>query len=290
MLLLLEKPLLVIGSRTEEVSICSCTLLHLLAPYKWASIFINILPDNNLDFVESPVPFIAGVLAGDEKEVEMIMNHYSVQQALYNGLSIADLYSGEVHFTKEVETQNILIKCDSIQTINIFEKMSNYEQRLRSLVIKVDSTLLSFKSFIEYGASPSESVVLKNSLRSINEFIKSFAGDMHSEYDAWRKYSFLNKDNEIEFLPSRLLQPLKDKLALFENIVETQLFEAYIESKIEMDLDDMLETIFQFQESSHNSHHLTELLTTSFTHEFIQNYIELKFTLGNLTLYKGDIL
>lgn len=94
--------------------------MHIVA----ASMFINILPDNNLDFVESPDPFIA-FWWGDEKEVEIVLNHYSVQQALYNGLSIVDLYSGEVHFTKEVETQNILIKCDSIQTINIFEKMSN---------------------------------------------------------------------------------------------------------------------------------------------------------------------
>merc|ERR1712176_1685337 len=138
-----------------------------------------------------------------------------------------------------VETQNILIKCDSIQTTNIFDKMSNYEQRLRSLVTKEESTLLSFKSFVKVGASPSESVVLKNSLRSINKFIKSLAGDMHSDYDAWRKYTFLDKDNEIEFLPNRLLQPLKDKEALFENIVETQLFASYIESKIKMDSDDM---------------------------------------------------
>merc|ERR1719401_2433458 len=38
MLLLLEKPLLLVGSRIDEVSICSCTFLHLLAPYKWASV------------------------------------------------------------------------------------------------------------------------------------------------------------------------------------------------------------------------------------------------------------
>jgi len=239
MLLLLEKPLLVVGIRTDEVSICTCTLLHLLAPYKWASVFINILPDNNLDFVESPVPFIAGVLAGDEKEVEMILNDFCVQQALHYGLSVVDLYSGEVHFTKEVEFQNMLIKCDSILTTNIFVKMSNYEQRLRYLVTKEDSTLLSLKLFIEYGASSSESVVLKNSLQSINSFIKSVAGDMQSSYDAWKKYSFLNEDNEIIFLPNRLLQPLQDKLVLLENMVETQLFSAYIEDKVEMESDDM---------------------------------------------------
>merc|ERR1711933_305748 len=239
MLLLLEKPILVVANRIEEVSICSCTLLHLLAPYKWASVFINILPGNNLDFVESPVPFIAGILAGGGNEVEMILNDYCVQRALYNGLSIVDLYSGEVHFTKEVEFQNVLIKCDSILTTNIFVKLSNYEQRLRSLVAREDSTLLSFKLFIEYGASPSESVVLKNALLSINDFIKSLVGDMHSSYDAWKKYTLLDEDNEIEFLPNRLLQPLKDKLALLENMVETQLFSAYIESKVEMESDDL---------------------------------------------------
>ena len=41
-LILLEKSVLVIGSSYEEVSSCTCALLDLLKPYKWASTFVPI--------------------------------------------------------------------------------------------------------------------------------------------------------------------------------------------------------------------------------------------------------
>jgi len=97
-----------------------------------------------------------------------------------------NLNSGEVYFTKDVETQDILSKWDNCLTLNIFHKMSNYENRLKFLVLKgKNSALLSFKTFVQYGASARESVVLKNALRSIRKFTESFAGDMHGSNNAW---------------------------------------------------------------------------------------------------------
>jgi len=239
MLLLLEKPLLVVGYEPLEVSVCTCTLLLLLSPFKWVSVFIPLLPDGILDFVESPVPFLAGVLADGEKEIEIILNDDSVQSALYNGLSVVDLFSGEVHFTKETESLDLLLKCDSILTMSKFEEMSNYEHRLQYLVTK-EFSLLSFKTFFEYGASPSESVVLKKSLRAIKTFMKRLAGDMHSSPDAWKKFTLLCKDTDkIEMLPNLLLQPLKDEIIFLEMMVETQLFASYVEESMKINSSDV---------------------------------------------------
>ena len=61
-LLLLERSVLVVGETSEEVTACTTALLELLDPYKWASAFMPLLPRDMLDFVSSPVPFIAGKL------------------------------------------------------------------------------------------------------------------------------------------------------------------------------------------------------------------------------------
>jgi len=243
MLLLLENPCLVVG-RIEEVSVCTCTLLRLLHPYQWESVFIPNLPGNILDFVESPVPFIAGVVAEDEKEMKLIINDDSVQRALCNGLTVVDLLSGEVHFTKEVESHDVLLMCDNILTMHTFQKMLNYGKRLKYLVAQEDSTLLSFKSFVEYGASPNESIVLKKSLQTINKFMTSLAGDLQASHDSWKIFTKRNNDSdEIEFLTGRLIQPLQDKLHFLEKMVETQLFVSYVNKKIKLDLStDLSET------------------------------------------------
>merc|ERR1712032_880643 len=110
--------------------------------------------------------------------------------------------------------------------------MSNYEHRLQYLVTK-ETSLLSFKTFIEYGASPSESVVLKKSLQVINKFMKRLSGDVHSSPDAWKKFTLHCKDTDkIEFLPNLLMQPLKDEIIYLEMMVETQLFASYVEESI----------------------------------------------------------
>merc|ERR1712060_470537 len=89
--------------------------------------------------------------------------------------------------------------------------------------------------FVQCGASARESVVLKNALRSIRKFMESLAGDMHASNNAWRKYTFMNKNNDVEFLPNLLLQPLKDEMDFLEKMIETQLFMSYVEWQVKKD-------------------------------------------------------
>ena len=107
-LLLLERSVLVVGLRTEEVTSCTTALLELLNPYKWASAFMPLLPREMLDFVSSPVPFIAGTIVENSKRVQDIVRDTSVREAMSNGLSIVNLVTGKLIVTREKGTSEML--------------------------------------------------------------------------------------------------------------------------------------------------------------------------------------
>ena len=70
--MLLERSILVLGENLEEVSPYACGLLELLEPFDWSSIFLPVLPLKMLDFVTSPVPFVAGMAVNDYGRVGQI--------------------------------------------------------------------------------------------------------------------------------------------------------------------------------------------------------------------------
>lgn len=107
-LLLLERSVLVVGLNTEEVTSCATALLELLSPYKWASAFMPLLPGEMLDFVSSPVPFIAGTIVKSSKHLQDIIHDSGVREAMLNGLSIVNLVSGKLIVTRERGTSDML--------------------------------------------------------------------------------------------------------------------------------------------------------------------------------------
>ena len=106
-LLLLERSLLIVGERSEEVSACAFALLELLQPYKWASIFLPLLPEDMIDFISSPVPFIAGMISSDKSFLKRILMDPCVKHERMNGLSIIDLADGNVLLTEKNEFKDI---------------------------------------------------------------------------------------------------------------------------------------------------------------------------------------
>lgn len=58
--LLLEKQVVIMGDSPAKVSAVCTALLLLLAPFQWQSTYIPVLPSGLLDFLHSPVPFLAG--------------------------------------------------------------------------------------------------------------------------------------------------------------------------------------------------------------------------------------
>merc|ERR1719296_363231 len=71
-LLLLERSVLIIGENSEDVSSCAFALLDLLKPHKWSSVFLPSLAEDMIDFITSPVPFIAGMVGKDKQSLESI--------------------------------------------------------------------------------------------------------------------------------------------------------------------------------------------------------------------------
>ena len=64
-LLLLEYSVLVIGKDGDEVTCATEALSYLLKPYKWSGAFLPSMPYSMIEFVQSPVPFIAGITVSD---------------------------------------------------------------------------------------------------------------------------------------------------------------------------------------------------------------------------------
>jgi hypothetical protein len=58
--LMCEVKLIIIGSDPATVSCAVIGLTSLLQPLKWVSPMIPIMPLKHIDFLESPVPIVAG--------------------------------------------------------------------------------------------------------------------------------------------------------------------------------------------------------------------------------------
>ena len=114
-LLLLERSVLVVGETSEEVTACTTALLELLDPYKWASAFMPLLPRDMLDFVSSPVPFMAGMIVESKQHLNSIIHDHGVKDAMLHGLSVVNLVSGKLIVTREQGTSDMLRR--SFQTM-----------------------------------------------------------------------------------------------------------------------------------------------------------------------------
>jgi len=227
MLLLVEKSVLVIGDKAEEVTTCACTLLDLLRPYQWSSVFIPLLPNNMLEFLESPVPFVAGLVLKDRNEEKFLVNDPTVRWAKENGVSILNFVAGKIQFTEEPESIEMLEKYEiMLSHLNNFRKMVNYEKRLTEMVEsnKENSALLSFEKFFMRGATPHESLILNNLLKIIKKFITNLAGEIDS-HNAWKGYAtFDSCTNEFEFCSDLLIEPAMYHVEFLEKLTQTQHF------------------------------------------------------------------
>ena len=58
---LLEKQVVVFSNNLGELSAVSLALIPMLRPFGWQSLFLPILPQHMVDFLDAPVPFVCGV-------------------------------------------------------------------------------------------------------------------------------------------------------------------------------------------------------------------------------------
>ena len=107
-LLLLERSVLIVGKNEAEVTSCTCALLTLLKPYKWASAFMPLIPPKMLDFVSSPVPFIAGLVSDKPNGLTKIEADFRVRNAVADGMSVLNINSGNIILTRENGIEDIV--------------------------------------------------------------------------------------------------------------------------------------------------------------------------------------
>ncbi|KAL7540936.1 hypothetical protein ACHAXR_010487 [Thalassiosira sp. AJA248-18] len=228
-LLLLERSVLVVGETSEEVTACTTALLELLDPYKWASAFMPLLPRDMLDFVSSPVPFIAGMIVEGKQHLHRIIHDHGVKDAMLHGLSIVNLVSGKLIVTREQGTSDMLRR--SFQTI---PELSLYQKRLEEYCKSSTSNLRSFQSFFKHGASQKESLTLRKIKNVIKKHMSQFTMGLSDKPDAWQQYGEFNEaTGTFDFCPDKFIQPLKDRMIFQiqfqEMMAHTQLFVGYVE-------------------------------------------------------------
>lgn len=107
-LLLLERSMLILGKNLQEITACACGLLSLLKPMEWASAFMPVLPLSLLGFVNSPVPFVAGVAVDDNYRLMEVETDERVTQAMENGMSVINLHSSTLLLTTETGVSQML--------------------------------------------------------------------------------------------------------------------------------------------------------------------------------------
>lgn len=58
---LLEKQVIVVGSNLGVLSAVVLSIIPMIRPFEWQSLFLSILPGKMLDFLDAPVPYIVGL-------------------------------------------------------------------------------------------------------------------------------------------------------------------------------------------------------------------------------------
>mmetsp|Transcript_30888 Transcript_30888/g.92593 ORF Transcript_30888/g.92593 Transcript_30888/m.92593 type:complete len:439 (-) Transcript_30888:205-1521(-) len=228
-LLLLERSILVLGESQEDVTTCCRALLELLKPFDWPSTFMPVLPYSMLDFVHSPVPFVAGIAAEGPERLDLVENDERVLEAMTIGMSLMNISTGTLLITSERGIAEKLVLDPFLQ-----EKLGHLKNRLQSLVAEESSTLRSFEKFISSGVSPRECVTLRSVSSIIKEKWTSLAGDIALVRNGWRRCGKLSKRHSpgsFNFFPDRFIDPLRAQLDFQEAMVTTQLFVGYVDAR-----------------------------------------------------------
>jgi hypothetical protein len=117
-LLLSEVKLIILGKDAATVSCAVIGLTALLKPFQWVSPMIPILPIKHIDFIESPVPIIAGI----------VLDNDSPDATAFHGSSITPL--------------NILRKCDDGDVTTVLDlankdifTLSGYKKNMVDLLL-----------------------------------------------------------------------------------------------------------------------------------------------------------
>jgi len=227
-LLLMERSILVLGENLEEVTACACSLLELLEPFEWSSVFLPVLPYKMLDFVTSPVPFVAGMAVNDYARVCAVEKDPRTLDAMDHGMSLLNLSTKTLHITSEAGISKMLSLDPYLR-----EQLRCIHQRLQYLIAQnPSSSLRSFQRFIRNGLSPKESVTLDSACMALERHFSRYCGDLADDCTAWKQYGTIHVETgKFAFQPDWFMNRLRADQVFHETMVNTQLFMGYVDER-----------------------------------------------------------
>jgi hypothetical protein len=226
-LLLMERSILVLGENLGEVSVYACSLLELLEPFEWSSVFLPVLPSSMLDFVTSPVPFVAGMAVNDYARVCDVEKDPRTLEAMSHGMSLLNLSTKTLHISSEPGISKMLSLDPYLR-----EQLRCIRERLQHLAKNPSSSLLSFNRFVRHGFSSKESVALDSACMALENHFSKYCGDLAVDCTAWKQYGTIHVETgKFDFQPEWFMNRTRADQVFHETMVKTQLFMGYVDER-----------------------------------------------------------
>jgi hypothetical protein len=204
---LLEKQVVVFSNNLGELSAVSLALIPLLRPFRWQSLFLPILPQHMVDFLDAPVPFVCGV---QHKTSEL--------RARTSHLCRVNVYKDDIKLQWEGKAL----------------RLPNIKELVRKLVPH-------YEAIVQTSINHSKRPVLdpsEASIQAANKFLEEWRAYLHSLVANIRYHAITDVNEGGE---GKVTILLKDSfLASFEgrdksfmrSFVETQMFAAYADDRL----------------------------------------------------------
>ncbi|KAJ8767455.1 hypothetical protein K2173_017499 [Erythroxylum novogranatense] len=195
---LLEKQIVVVCSNLGILSALVLSIIPLIRPYQWQSLLMPILPDDMLDFLDAPVPYIVGV-----------KNKTSEVQSKLTNVILVDANKNQVRSPNipQLPKQKELFSCLSPYHAKLVGE--SFLAKKRPMYECTDAQIQAAKDFLE---------VLRLYLDSLCSNLRSHTiTNVQSNND---KVSLLLKESFIDSFSSR------DR-PFMKHFVDTQLFSVH---------------------------------------------------------------
>lgn len=195
---LLEKQIVVVCSNLGILSALVLSIVPMIRPYQWQSLLMPVLPNDMLDFLDAPVPYVVGV---KNKTTE-------VQSKLTN-IILVDANKNQVRSPTLPQLPQYKDLLSSLSPYHAKLVGESYLGRKRPVYACTDVQVEAAKDFL---------AVLRSYLRSLCSNLRSHTiTNVQSNED---KVSLLLKESFIESFPNR-------ERPFMKHFVDTQLFSVH---------------------------------------------------------------
>ena len=206
---LLEKQIVVFSNNLGELSAVSLALIPMLRPFRWQSLFLPILPQHMVDFLDAPVPFVCGV-----------QHKTSDLRARTSNLCRINVYKDDVKIQWEDKPLRLPKMADLVRTLLPLHHAvveASVNRKKRPVIDPSQSASEAARAFLR---------AWRAYLNSLVTGIRNHAISDVNEIDA--KVAILLKESFLSTFAGR------DR-SFMRAFVETQMFSAYCDERLAQD-------------------------------------------------------